>query len=201
MKVKLQVLAAEWNSSGLDYYPAEPIQRALERVERCRLNALIKTSDAFTHRKSVKVGLSSHVKYGMVFYSVPYALVGQAVEVEASADRVRVYNGQRLVADHPRQASTYYQTKPAHMRTRGAQVARERSRDRFMSWAIRIGRNTTKWVRTRMDQAEYPEHAYESCRRLLSLANIHGPKRLERACGRRGVRTMDDIRKILSRAD
>lgn len=35
-------------------------------------------------------------------YSVPFTLIGQAVEVERGAERVRIYHRGRLVADHPK---------------------------------------------------------------------------------------------------
>lgn len=199
MKVRLQTLAADWNSGGLDYYPSEPTQWAFEKIDRYRLNTRPKSSSAFTHHRTVKVRISSHIKYGVVFYSVPCTLIGHAVEVVASLDRVQVYHSQRLVADHPRLTNELYQTEPSHMATCGAKGLGEWSPKRFMSWAHGIGPNTAKWVRIRLSRGKYPEHGYESCSWLLSMAKTHGPEKMEHACGRWGQRTMGDIKKMLEK--
>jgi predicted transcriptional regulator len=74
------------------------------------------------------VDLGAWVNLGLNQYSVPEALIGQDVEVRATLERVRIFQGPRLVADHPRLpkgARDFHRLPGHHPRDRGRKRRKE----------------------------------------------------------------------------
>ncbi len=104
-----------WQTSSNDLYRAEwPALRRLPPwlPEVYLLHQRIVDLEGYIH-------VDGHI------YSVPYQLVGKAVEVRETKDRIRVFVGPREVAVHDKAISTFKQRKtmPEHRPPRGHQVA------------------------------------------------------------------------------
>lgn len=85
---------------------------AAERERLARLPAEL--PEPFDHVARRRVGFDCTVVFEGRTYSVPFALVGQVVEVRGAAQRVQVFAGARLVASHPRHTASRIVLDPSH---------------------------------------------------------------------------------------
>jgi transposase len=137
------------------------------------------------------------------FYSVPYQLVGQELEVRVTAEGVECLHGGQRVACHMRSddrggGST---TLVEHMPREHRHYA-EWTPQRLVKWAQETGRSTSEVVETILTSRPHPHQGFHSCLGLRRLAKRYGPERLEAACRRalriRGL-SYKSIRSILKR--
>lgn len=99
--------------------------------------------------RRAKVAPDYHVRVDYMHYSVPCALVGRAVDVALTDREVRVFDGGERVASHPRLRGRkgQYSTDPSHMPDAHRAQLSPWSRERFESWADRVGPATGECVR------------------------------------------------------
>ncbi len=118
------------------------------------------------------------------YYSVPYALVGEVVEIRYTALTVEIlHKGKRVAShrrdDHPGQHTTL----PPHM-PKSHRKYLEWGPSRILEWAAKTGESTEKVVKKLLDSRQYPEQAYRSCLGILRMGKSFGKDRLEAACAR-----------------
>ena len=125
-----------------------------------------------------------HVDYQGHYYSVPYELIRQEVEVHASPQSLVIYSRGVRIAIHARSYQKgHHSTLPEH-RPKAHQAIAEWSPKRFLSWATSIGVETRTVVEHILQEKRYPEQSYRRILALLSNAKRYSPERLNRACGR-----------------
>ncbi|MGE5581422.1 MAG: Mu transposase domain-containing protein, partial [Bacillota bacterium] len=71
--------------------------------EKPMLKALPASAYEFAIWKRVKVNIDYHIEFEKNFYSVPYQLVKQDVEIRVTAKVVEVFHKHRRIASNPRQ--------------------------------------------------------------------------------------------------
>lgn len=98
--------------------------------------------------RSCKVAPDYHVTVDYMRYSVPFHLIGEQVDVRLSDSRVTVMSGGGAVAEHARLRGRKGQcsTLVEHMPSAHATMDSPWSRERFSSWAHRIGAETGEAV-------------------------------------------------------
>lgn len=134
--------------------------------------------------RRAKVAPDYHVRVDYMHYSVPYALVGKEVDVALTDTEVRVADGGEVVARHPRLRGrrNQYSTDPAHMPPNHRDAASPWSRERFESWAGRVGPSTGECVGRILASRAVVEQSFVPCRNVLGLSKTYGPAALEAAC-------------------
>ncbi|MCK0106959.1 hypothetical protein [Marinobacter sp. S0848L] len=177
-------LSSDWNRQC-----ALPLQvtreRYFEEVESLFLNLLPAKRPCFTDCRVARVPPNNHVIYDGYHYSVPFELTGQEVRISASSDRIQVFRRDCIVAEHDRAFIArrgQYFTNPDHMATPSDRNSREWPPERLIVLAHYIGPNAVRWITDRLEEAAYPEHAYNSCFGALQLARQVKPNKMERAC-------------------
>jgi transposase len=149
----------------------------------------------------VKVNIDYHIDADRHYYSVPYQLVGQRVDVRTSALTVEVFHSGRRVASHLRSwAPGRHSTDPAHMPDSHRRHA-EWTPSRIIAWAQRTGPATASLARAIMEARTHPEQGYRSCLGIIRLGDRYGADRLEAACARAlGARALSyrSVESILS---
>jgi transposase len=135
----------------------------------------------YTEFKRAKVGPDYHIEYKQHYYSVPHHLVGQHVQLEASARLIQIYHQGLLVAQHPASQkphgqSTYSEHMPSNHQYQ------KWSPERLESWANRIGPATKEALNQIMMSKDHPAQATRSCLGLLNLSKKYSEQRLEQAC-------------------
>jgi transposase len=135
--------------------------------------------------KHAKVHIDYCVAFDQRHYSVPYALVGESVEIRATAAVVEVLHRGTRVACHAR-----------HYGPKGAATIAEEHRphahreygkwppDRVVAWAESIGAHVGKLAGAIMSRRTHPETGYRACLGVIRLADRFGRDRTDAACAR-----------------
>ena len=136
--------------------------------------------------RSCKVAPDYHVTVDYMRYSVPFHLIGEQVDVRLSDSRVTVMSGGGAVAEHARLRGRkgQYSTLVEHMPPAHATMDSPWSRERFSSWAHRIGAETGEAVDRLLDSRPVVEQAFVPARNILGLSKSYSPQLLERACAK-----------------
>lgn len=155
-----------------------------EQLDQPLLQPLPKHRYEYQHIKKARVHIDYHIDYEQHYYSVPYTLLKQAVEVHANAQSVVIYRQGARVAIHARSyRKGGHSTLPEH-RPKAHQAMAEWSPKRFLGWAASIGSETRTVVEHILQEERHPEQSYRRILALLSNAKKFSPERLNRACGR-----------------
>lgn len=157
-----------------------------EELERPVMRPLPATRYEFaTWRLGLKVNIDYHVDPGEGhYYSVPYQLVGQRVDVRTTAMVIEVFHSNHRVASHLRShARGRHSTDPAHMPDSHRRHG-EWTPSRIVAWAARTGPATASMAEAILASRPHPEQGYRSCLGIIRLGERYGPERLEAACAR-----------------
>jgi transposase len=155
-----------------------------ETTEKLFLKALPPSPYEFAVFKLVKVNFDYHVHYEGFYYSVPYAYAHNQVEIRATTGTIEVLSGGERIACHLRsyEASRRYTTWKEHMPLNHQAMA-DWTPERFITWALRIGKRTEGYIRWLMEQREQPEQAFKTCTAILHMADKHCAAVMEQAAG------------------
>jgi len=130
------------------------------------------------------VARNYHVLYAKHHYSVPYALVGQLIDVYLVGGLVELYHQGVHVARHKKRPADYgYSTVDEHMPP-NHRFVKGWSPEYFIGKGSLIGPQTTEVFRQIFARYKHPEQAFKSCLGVLALAKQYTPERLEAASAR-----------------
>ncbi len=163
----------------------EGCRRSLfEELERPVMRPLSTQRYEYADWSVAKVNIDYHIEVDRHYYSVPYQLVGQQVEVRLTASVVEVFLRHRRVASHLRSLRRgQHTTDPAHMPASHRRHL-EWTPSRIENWAEKTGPATAELVRGVMESRPHPEQGYRACLGILRLGKRFGDQRLEAASRR-----------------
>jgi transposase len=148
----------------------------------------------------VTANIDYHVELDRRFYSVPYQLVRQRLELRATTATVEVFKGGRRVASHPREhGRRRYVTDPDHMPA-SHRAHLEWTPTRLVEWAGSISPDVAALVEKILASKPHPEHGYRACLGLMALARRYGADRVGAACVRvlsAGAASYTSVKSIL----
>ena len=157
-------------------------RQLFEELDKPALRSLPERPYEFALWKKVRVNLDYHLAFEKHYYSVPFALIHEEVDIRATERMVEVFHKGELVAIHTRSSHPgRYSTLPEHMPSNHRFVAEVNS-ERLLRWAAEVGPQTEQWVSALLRSRSYPEQAYRSCLGVLNLAKKHSGEQGERAC-------------------
>ncbi len=156
-----------------------------EELDRPALRPLPAERYEFALWRKAKVNIDYHVEVRAErhYYSVPYRLVGDTVDVRLSAATVEVFHRHRRVASHVRRFTPGYSTDAAHMPESHRRHAAW-TPGRIIAWAQRTGPATAKLCEAVMAARPHPEQGFRSCLGIVRLGDRYRAERLEAACER-----------------
>ena len=134
--------------------------------------------------RKLKVELDYHVPAEGHFYSVPYQLAGQQVDIRLTAATVEIFHRGLRVASHARSFVADHATTIAEHRPKAHQQYLEWTPSRLLSWADAAGPNTAELFRQILATKPHPEMGYRSCLGLVRLGGKYTSERLEAAAAR-----------------
>jgi transposase len=156
----------------------------------------------FGEWRKAKVHPDYHIEVNRAYYSVPYRLIGQRLDVRVTASVVEIFHAGALVAAHPRAHERGRRsTRRAHRPQRHVAII-ERSLERVLGRAAAVGPATRELLRLQAAHRKHPEETLRSAQGILRLAEDFTPADLERACERalslrsysyRTVRTLIEV--------
>ena len=182
---QIQAQALHWCREVAGRRKARPLDgrapiEVFEQQEAGTLIPLPREPFAMAAWARVTVGNDIHVKVGKGFYSVPWRLLGQQVDVRATDKLVQVYHHGDLVKthvrtdrgrvtdfeDYPPEKIAFHRRTPAWCRQTAAQ----------------IGPSTSEVITGLLEGSAH--YQLRSAQAILALREAHGPVRLEAACAK-----------------
>lgn len=169
-------------------------------LDRPQLRALPAEPYVFARWMRRKVAPDYHVEVDGVYYSVPFGLIREVVDVRVSGAVIEIFHRAQRVASHPRSRGRRgHVTIPDHMPSAHRRFG-EWTPARMLRAAAEIGPSAAAFCETVMAARPHPEQGFRTCLGVLALVKTYGPRRVDAAC-RRGVdiraRSVASIRSIL----
>lgn len=158
-------------------------QSLFEQLERPALRPLPAQPYEYAEWRKARVNVDYHVEVGRHYYSVPYHLLRQEVEVRLSAQVVEIFHRGKRVASHLRSAERGRHTTVAEHMPRHHREYVEWSPERLVRWAQQTGPATAEFVERILNSRAHPQQGYRACLGILRLGKPC-PARLEAACTR-----------------
>ncbi len=164
------------------------------------LHGLPERAYAFAHWKRCRVGPDYHVEVEGHWYSVPFRMIRQVLDVRVAEGTVEAFHPGERVASHPRARQRRgHSTVPEHMPSAHRRHA-QWTPARLLEEAARIGPAAVALCEAVMAARPHPEQGFRTCLGILALARTYGAARLDAACGRGAsirARSVASIRSIL----
>ena len=155
---------------------------------------------AFATWKRCRVAPDYHVEVEGNWYSVPYSLIRQQVDVRVADRTVEAFHKGERVASHAKSPGRRsHVTVPEHMPSAHRRHA-SWTPARITAVAEKIGPATAALTSAIMTDRPHPEQGFRTCLGVLALERTYGSARLEAACMRGGMikaRSVGSIRSIL----
>ena len=169
-------------------------------LDRPNLQPLPPEPYVFARWKRARVAPDYHVEVDSSWYSVPFALIKQEVDVRTSGPSVEIFHRGQRVASHVRTPGRRnHVTVADHMPSAHRRFA-EWTPARMLAQATKTGPAVAAFCEMVMADRPHPEQGFRTCLGVLSLVKTYGPQRVDAAC-QRGVtiraRTVTSIRSIL----
>jgi len=155
-----------------------------ESIEKPALLALPPTPYEYAEWKKARVNIDYHVEVDRHYYSVPYQLVKEPVDLRLTATTVEILFENKRVASHPRSyRQGSFTTLPQHM-PKSHQRYLEWTPSRILHWAEKNGPHTKQLLSAILQSKTHPEQGFRSCLGIMRLGKRYSPERLEAACAR-----------------
>jgi transposase len=131
-----------------------------------------------------KVNIDYHIEVDHHYYSVPFRLLREKLDVRLTATTVEAFHKGERVAAHARSyVRGKHTTLKEHMPPEHRKYA-EWSPSRFIQWAGKTGAATAQLVEKIMAARTYPEQGYRACLGIIRLGQQYEPERVEAAAER-----------------
>src|SRR3954465_11067062 len=195
----IRVLVDELNARQMRGFGASRAELFAE-IDRLKLGELPDQPYVFARWKRCRVAPDYHVEIDGHWYSTPYRLIRELVDVRIADKTVEIFHKGQRIASHARAPNRRGHTTIAdHMPS---------AHRRYGKWTPggliaageRIGPSTAAFFQAVIAARPHPEQGFRTCLGILSLARRYDNARVDAAC-RRGIlikaRSVASIRSIL----
>jgi len=153
-------------------------------LDKPALTPLPNTRYEYAQWVKARVSLDYHVCADGHYYSVPYRLVKEEVQVRLTNTGVEVFHQGARVASHLRSHKNHqHTTRPEHM-PQGHRAHAEWTPERVIAWVGRAGQAAAELAQRIVASRPHPEQGYRACMGIKRLGETYGIDRLEAACKR-----------------
>lgn len=170
---------------------AQPFQKLegsrdswFETHEKPKLQPLPATPFELATWSHASVNIDYHVVVDKHYYSVPYQLIHQTLDVRLTQSTVELFQHGKRVAAHARSSQPGLFTTLHEHRPKAHQKHLEWTPGRIVEWAQKTGPSCAELVRQILESKPHPEQGYRACLGIIRLGKAAGPDRLEAACRR-----------------
>ena len=116
-----------------------------------------------------KVNIDYHIEYDHKYYSVPYTLIGEYVEVKAKIATIEIWHNNQRIYTHCRSYKNLYTTLPEHMPEKH-QAYGNINQQTFKKWASSISPDVLEFVNGLFHGVNVEQIRYRSCLGLQKLS-------------------------------
>jgi transposase len=157
-------------------------RQEFEDLDQPNLRPIPEKPYEYAVRKTARVNIDYHVEFEKHFYSVPYSLIHQEVDLHVTEHMLEVFHKGKSVAIHARSFKPgRYSTLREHMPPNHQFMDRVNAQQ-LVHWAEAVGPQTAALINATLQSRPFPEQAYRSCLGILSLAKKYPNSQMERAC-------------------
>jgi transposase len=153
-------------------------------IERAALRPLPVQPYRYATWKKAKVHLDYHVEIEHSYYSVPYKLIGQTVDVRLTAHTLEIFYRQKLVAAHTRAVKRGVFSTTAEHRPKQHAAVVELTHERLQEQAALVGPCTAEVMARHRATRRHPDEALRANQGILRLSRDFSPEQLEAAATR-----------------
>jgi len=153
-----------------------------ESLDRPVLRALPVMPYQYAEWKKATVHIDYHVEVDGHYYSAPFQLIGQKVDVRVTSLTVEILLKGKRVASHVRSSKRGGYTTLTEHRPKSHQKYLEWTPSRIVRWAGQNGPHTEQLVVRILEARPHPEQGFRSCLGIIRLGKRYSPERLEAAC-------------------
>lgn len=157
---------------------------AFERIDKPELKPLPSQPYEYAEWKRPKVNIDYHVEVDGHYYSAPYRLVREKVDVRITATVVEIFRKGSRVASHARSHRKGKHTTVKDHMPQSHQQYLEWTPSRIIDWAKKTGPQTAMLIAEIMESRPHPQQGFRSCLGVMRLSGEYGPARMEAACKR-----------------
>ncbi len=157
---------------------------AWEAVDKPALKPLPLEPFDVSQWSRARVNIDYHVAFDANFYSVPYNLVHELVEIRSTPTTVEILHQGMRVASHRRSHERGRAVTNEEHRPHSHRAHLEGVPSRMVQWAETIGPNTARLFERILNDKPHPEMGYRGCLGIIRLADKYSPERVEAACQR-----------------
>ncbi len=199
LNAAIGVLVGELNARQMRGFGSSRAELFAE-IDRLKLGELPDQPYVFARWKRCRVAPDYHVEIDGHWYSTPYRLIRELVDVRIADKTVEVFHKGQRIASHARAPNRRGHTTIAdHMPS---------AHRRYGKWTPgglivageKIGPSTAAFFQAVIEARPHPEQGFRTCLGILSLARSYDNARVDAAC-RRGIlikaRSVASIRSIL----
>ena len=155
-----------------------------ESIDKPALKPLPSEPFDLSEWSKARVNIDYHVAFDSNFYSVPYNLVHEQVEIRSTPATVEIlYKGQR-VASHTRHRGHNKAVTNEEHRPKSHRAHLEWTPSRMVQWAETVGPNTARLFERIMSEQPHPEKGYRGCLGIIRLSQTYSIPRVEAASQR-----------------
>ena len=153
-----------------------------ENLDRPALKPLPEKPYEYAEWKKATVNIDYHIEIDHHYYSVPYQLTREQVEVRITLTTIEVLFKNRRVASHARSyRKGAFTTLKEHM-PKAHQQYLEWTPSRIIRWAAQSGPHTEELINQILERKPHPQQGFRSCLGIIRLEKQYSKERLEAAC-------------------
>jgi transposase len=182
-------LVVLFNAEPMQLYKISRLER-FEALDKPFAKPLPKDDFALQEVKmDVRVHLDYHIQFCKHFYSVPFTLSGQYVEVHSDGVTIQIYKDGQRVGSHLKAPGNYgYTTLLVHMPP-NHQFWKGLTPEKLLLRAGQVGESMTLLIQKVLNCRKHPEQGYRAALGILGLSSKYGKDRaaldrLEKAAAR-----------------
>lgn len=155
-----------------------------ESIDKPALKPLPEKPYVYAEFKKAHLGFDYHIEVDGHYYSAPYQLIKEPIEVRITQNVIEIFNKNTRIVSHVRSYRRGAHTTISEHMPKRHQKHMEWTPGRLLGWADSMGQGTFYLTKHLIETKDYPEQAYRACLGLLNLARLYGKERLEAACNR-----------------
>ena len=164
-----------------DFYELEGTRLSqYQEIDKPALKPLPVKPYVYAEWKKARVNIDYHVAIEKHYYSVPYSLLKETIDVRMTPTTIECFHKGNRVALHQRSYKPGHSTIHEHM-PRAHKEYLEWTPERMHAWANKIGPNTGRLIKELIEMHKIPEQSYRSCLGILRMGKRYGDDRLENA--------------------
>ncbi len=155
-----------------------------EAFDYPNLKPLPQSPYTYAQWHKTRVNNDYHITLDHHYYSVPFSVVGNVVDVRSTTKTVEIFYRNKRIAVHKRSQQPDEKTTILEHMPKSHQMYLEITPSVILSWAHKIGEATHSVIKKIMTDKRSEDAAYRSCLGVMRLNRTYPDERIEKACQR-----------------